>query len=264
MADIILGGVAEFARAHRIEAEGDNGLAGLLIETGAGIGEPVARHHHPALDQNRGKSLTAGRRVGHRQQLVFRRHCGRVGIGGFIHHLKAHLGGLAQDGLELGGILQARDFHHDAVVTLSRDSGLAGAHFVDAAVHHFQRLFQHLLMRLGLVTLGHGQGVKAALLGDVVFLHPSHRQYRAAAQGRIDAVQHTAGLGLGGGIGHPHLHHIAIGAEIEILDMRLAQPGANIADGALRLVALHLGEIHFQQQVGTALEVQPQAHRVVR
>ena len=76
------------------------------------------------------------------------------------------------------GILQARHLHQDAVVAGPLDGGLAGAHLVDAAAHHFDGLVHHLLAGQGLEGIGHVQGEDAAArLGHLILL-AAHRQDR--------------------------------------------------------------------------------------
>ena len=123
VADIVLGDVAELARAHAVEAE-DRPSAGRSAGRSPGWRRSAGR---PTPCTRRCTTIVRRRlrsccRCAMRQQFVADRHdAARVGIGGLIHQLEGHLGGLAQDGLELGGVLQARHLHQDAVVALALD-----------------------------------------------------------------------------------------------------------------------------------------------
>ena len=99
------------------------GCAGLLVEALAGIGQAVAGHHHPPLHHDLLRRLVLVL-VQHRQDFIADGRGAGVGIGLLVHQLEGHLGGLAQDFLELGGILQARHLHQDAVFAGQFDGGL--------------------------------------------------------------------------------------------------------------------------------------------
>ena len=228
-----------------------------------GVGQAVARNHDPALHEHRRLDLfgAAIRQIG--QQFIANRRRARGRIGGFVHQLEAHLGGLAQDGLEPVGILQARHLHQDAVIALPLDGGLLGAHGIDAPAHHFDRLFQNLLLGLGLVGIGHVQGDHAiGRLGHVIFFG-AHRQDRTRDVG-IEVGDQGLGFVITRRIGHLDGDGVALGDEIGIADMRLAEGGADIADRGLELVLLHLVELDFEQKIGAALEVQTQTHARVK
>src|SRR5262249_59077744 len=49
--DVLLRHLGEAARAVVVEAEGDDRLAGTLVEAGLGVGQVLARHHDLLLDQ---------------------------------------------------------------------------------------------------------------------------------------------------------------------------------------------------------------------
>ena len=124
---LFLGDVAELARAHAVEAEIHDRLAGLLVEALAGVGQAVARHHHPALHHDLAAAGAFLSLVQHAAGFR-RRSARRVALGSacLVHQLEGHLGGLAQHGLELGGILQARHLHQDAVLARARDGRARG------------------------------------------------------------------------------------------------------------------------------------------
>ena len=71
----------------------------------------------------------------HRQRLDLVRRIARIG-----DELEVELGGLADDLLELGRVLKPGHLDQHAVDALLLDHGLLGAHGVDAAVQHLDRL----------------------------------------------------------------------------------------------------------------------------
>ena len=167
--DIGLGHIAELPRADGIEAEGHHRLAGLLVEGCRRIGQPVAGHHHPFLDQKRRHPLRAFLR----QQFIADRNDAALGLGhiaGLVHKLERHLGGLAQQFLQAVGVRQARHLHQNALVALTFDGGFARAHLVDPAAHHFDRLAHGL--GAGLVAIGIGDAHHQPVLArrrDLIF-----------------------------------------------------------------------------------------------
>ena len=119
------------------------GSPAALIETGLGIGQIAAGHQHLLLDDvglaGRFSALgsnseSAGTRP--RGGLI-RRH-------GQIDHAEFHLGGLAEQFLQPGRILQARHLHQDTVEPLALDQRLDRAEFVDATLDDLDRLLDRL------------------------------------------------------------------------------------------------------------------------
>jgi hypothetical protein len=135
VADIGLRDVGEERRAARIEAEGDDRLVGALIEGGLRIGEIIAGKQRTRLDHHRRffgigglDELAAGwRRL-------------RIGRGLRAFHMERHLRRLAENLLQLGGVLQARHLHEDALAAFSLDRRLRRSDRVDAPLQHLDAL----------------------------------------------------------------------------------------------------------------------------
>ncbi len=228
--DIGRGRFAKLARAGAVKAEIHHRLVGLLAVALAGVGQAVARHHDAAL-QDQTCSLPG---IQERHFLIFRRNDGGIGIGGFVHQPEGHLGGLAQKLDQALGIAETGYLHQDTVIALAFDGHLMGAHLINAAAHHFDRLLHQLLLALGLVGIGHAHDDHATTrLRDVIFL-AAHRQDRGT-RGRVEAIDQLARLGGAGRIGQVYLHCVVLGLR-SVENMRLAEGGANIADHRIGLV----------------------------
>ena len=76
---------------------------------------------------------------------------------GAVDHAEFHLGGLAQDGFELGRVLQARHLHQDAIGALPLNQRLDGAELVDAALDDLDRLLDGLADAIGDRGLRHAK-----------------------------------------------------------------------------------------------------------
>ena len=142
VADIVLGDVAEFARADTVEAEGDHDLAGLLVDGPA----PASVSRSPETITRFSTTIGGGCLrvlVAVVQQFVADGHdalraCAMSAVSSTSWKvILAVLPGLSSRRV---GILQARHLHQDAVVALLLDGGLLGAQFVDAPAHDFDRL----------------------------------------------------------------------------------------------------------------------------
>ena len=113
-ADILRGDIAEFLRAADVEAEIDDRLAAaLLIEAGLRVGQILALHHDLLLDGD------LALLIGLVELLDLRRVLARLG-----DEAEFELRRLAENGLELLGVLQAGHLHEDAVVALTLDRRL--------------------------------------------------------------------------------------------------------------------------------------------
>ena len=141
--DILGGGLREFARAGGIELEIDHGLAGS-----AGRSRSAHRVRSPPETSTcflmtygtGGLDVLINKFVVGRQAAalrLIRRH-------GAVHHAEFHLGGLAEDFLQMGRVLQTRHLHQDAIVALALDQRLDGAELVDAALDDLDRLLDGL------------------------------------------------------------------------------------------------------------------------
>ena len=153
-ADVLLRHLGKTPRAVVVETESDDRLAIALIEARLRVGEILARHQHPLLDQVR--RLSFGLRAG--QNFGFRRHPAAllrlVGRHRLVDHAERQLGGLAEQFLEPRGILQARHLNQHAVDALALDRRLDGAKLVDAALDDLDRLLDRLADALDQRRLG--------------------------------------------------------------------------------------------------------------
>ena len=120
-ADVVLGEVAELARARLVEAEGDDRLVGALVEARLRVDELVAAHHR-RLAAARGAALLA---LARRIDLVARAAGASASppppiiVG--CTSWKVSFAVLPISSLSCVGVLQARHLHEDAVAALAHD-----------------------------------------------------------------------------------------------------------------------------------------------
>ena len=145
-----------FCAAAQIEAESDVGLAGLLVEALLRVDQILAVDHDALLHRDRPAALL------HRQGLDLVRR-----IAGIGDEPEVELGGLADDLLELRRVLKARHLDQHAVGALLLDDRLLGAHRVDAAVQHLDRLRHRVAHLVGDRGVGQRQLHAAVGFGDV-------------------------------------------------------------------------------------------------
>ena len=155
-ADILGRDPPELLPAAQIEAEGDVGLAGLLVEALLGVDQVLAVDHHALLHGDRAAALL------HRQRFDLVRRIAGVG-----DELEVELGGLADDLLELGGVLKPGHLDQHPARALLGDFGLLRAHRVDAAVQDLDRLRHGVAHLVGDGGVGQGQLNPAVGLRDV-------------------------------------------------------------------------------------------------
>jgi len=261
-----LGHVGELARADAVEAEIDGRFAGTLVESVAGVDQAVARHHDALLDHD---SLRDGLGilVLDRQDFVADGRDaagGRAGaVGGFIDQLEGHLGGLAERVLEVLRILEARHLHENAVVALTLDRRLARAERVDAAADDFDRLVDDLRLGLRLVLVGDLHRISSlTIVGELIGLAADSQHARA--HGRVQPLDERSGVVALGRILDLDGEGVAVDADIVVADVRLAQGAADIAHQRFELVLLHRVEFDFEQEIRSALKVQPERDGLAR
>ena len=131
LADVLLRHLTEKPRAFLVEAEVDDRLVVAAIVARLGVGKILAGQQFAFVDQILdvlvaltlafvgGEQLVAGRDTGVRRLLS--RH-------GRMQQVEGQLGGLAEQLLDLGRVLDARSLHEDAVGALALDRV-----FLDAA-----------------------------------------------------------------------------------------------------------------------------------
>ena len=148
-----------------------------MVEPGAGIYQPVTRHHHAPAHHDWRRGRGAFGVVEHRQNIIADRRHLHIGVGLqfcggiLVYETKAHLGGFADNGDELGRIVQPWHFNHNAIVALRYDGGFARTHFVDALAYHFNRLGKNLLRSLVAKGIGGSQNQNAiARLTHLIFV----------------------------------------------------------------------------------------------
>jgi hypothetical protein len=131
-ADIGARDVGKRARPRAVEAEGNDRLAGLLVEAGAGVGQALAADGHAILDRithtfGIGQDGHAGRRA------AIERH-------GLVEHVEAHLRGGAEQFTQPGRVLQPGELDEETVGSDALDRGLGHADLVDALPDDLQAL----------------------------------------------------------------------------------------------------------------------------
>jgi len=237
-----------------------------LVEAGTGIDQSVACHHHPLLDDDKpgngtlylglnGQDLIAdGRNPALRRAAA---------IGGFIDQLERHLGGLAEGLFQMFRIAQPRHLHQYPVVALALDRGLARSHFIDAPAYDFDRLVHDVGLGLSLVGIGDFQRECAlTVVGKIVSV--SADAEHARSRGWIQSLDQCSGLVALRRIFDENRKRARGDADPVILDVCLAQRAAHIAHERFKLVLLDGIEFDFEQQIGAALQVQTERHRLAR
>jgi hypothetical protein len=157
----------EFARARGVEAEGDDRLAGALVEAGLRIGEVAAGDQDAFFDQVGSLPLAARalEDFGLRRWPCLHR---LLGAHRLVDHAEIKLGGLAQKLLEALRVLQAGHLHQDAVDALALDQRLDRTELVDAALDDLDRLLDRLAHALDDRRLGQRERYEpAANIDDV-------------------------------------------------------------------------------------------------
>ena len=105
----------EFARARGVEAEGDDRLAGALIEARLRVGQVAARHQDALLDHVGRPWLRCRCRREFRLPAAAGPAAPARPVIVDVDHAEIELGGLAEQFLQPRRILQARHLHQDAV-----------------------------------------------------------------------------------------------------------------------------------------------------
>ena len=137
--DVLLRHLREPARAVDVELEGDDRLAGALVEARLRVGQVFARHQDALFDHVVLSAVFGGAF----QKLGLRRHASLLRLLGADRHVdqpERQLRGLADELDQALRIGKARHLHQNAVDTLPLDQRLDGAQFVDAAFDDLDRL----------------------------------------------------------------------------------------------------------------------------
>ncbi len=158
LADILRGHLGKGARSARIETNRNDRLPGLRVIALLRVDQLLAADHHLAAQdlERRAAALALG--IG--DDFAAHRHAtssgfGRVGVG--VDHAEFEARGLADQLLERGRILQARDLHNDAVIAFADDRRFARAERVDALVDDVARRIHRVRDRLRLSRARRGQ-----------------------------------------------------------------------------------------------------------
>ena len=260
MSDILQCRLGEFARSGAIEFEADDRLTRALVETRLRIGQVAAGDEHLLLDDvgdlRRGRThqhLGVGRYPA-RLRLI-RRHRA-------VDHAEFHLGGLAQDVLELGRILQARHLHQDAVGALPLDQRLHSAEFVDATLDDLDRLFDGLADAVGDGGLRNSQPDQPAA-GVADF----ERALAAGADQSAQRLRQLAQLAervLQVGILDADLNAVGPRRKPGVSDLGVAQRAAHIIADLIELLFLDVVGINLEQQIRAALQVEAEHQASLR
>ena len=253
LADVLRGRLTEALGALQVELEAHHRLLRLLVEGRLRVGEVAAVGHDPALDRHPRAVLVLGG-----QEIDIAR--GRVG-----QHAEFELGGLAELLFEELRILQAGHLHEDAVGALLLDRGLLGAAEIDAAADDLDGLGHGPAGPVGEARLCEGELDQSVLLvGDL------HRLPAGLAdEGVRDRLRQLAelrdDLGPVGGIGDPHLHPARDDLDAALRrHPGLAQDPADIVAQARGLGLQKIVPVDLQQDLRTALEVEPEDDRPAR
>ena len=219
--------VAELARARLVEAEGDDRLVGALVEAGLRIDQILARHDRRFLQQVAALAVALGRRI----DLVAGRHARLLGLLGRhvrMHLVERQLRRLADQVLELLGILQARELDEDAVGALAHDGRLRRAQALTRRLTVSMAALDGAARRDAAALLGRRQGdrVGAGRRRPSMSLPLVPRM--ALPIGWISFFSAVDRLLQILGLGDPHLHRVADDAEAGEADLGVAQRLARV------------------------------------
>ncbi len=243
--------LGEALGADAVETERDDRLAGLLVEAGAGVGQPIALQHRLAFDRIRAAAAA-------RQHLVARRQL-RARQAGHEHAMEAQLRGGLQERSRIslgsctpGSCTRMRSPPSRWMV------GSATPWLVDAPAHDLEALIDRRRPAGDQRSLGRSQldrAVRQHLHVEIALRLGQCRQ----RHGRNEPAQHTLGLGALLRVGDPHgdgVGRAGDGAD----DARLAQRCSHPVDERIGLAAGERGRVDLEHEVRAAFEVQPQCH----
>ena len=243
-ADVVPGRLAEPLAAHGIEAEGDHGLA-VLVVSGLGVVQILAPHHGTALDHVAHALL-----VGRGQDDMAGRRPARVGVGGRIHEVEGQLRGLAEDVLDPIRILDARDLDQDPVGALALDRGFGQPGLVHAQPDDLDDLAHDAGPELAQALLGDLDLDSWAVLGDHVGLH-------------VVADQLASALHLAG-IAQLDEQQVALEDAAAVLDPRPAQRRGDAVDDVVQALGQSRLELDLHQEVRAAPQVEAEVDLLAR
>ncbi len=171
--------------------------------------------------------------------------------GAGVDQLEAQLGGAAEQRLDVLGIVDPRQLHQDAVLALALNLRLLGAGLVDAAADDLDRLVHRLApLRLGRNRAeGDCSGPVAGDRHGQVGVDLAQRVARRLDRCRIAQLE-----------GDRRAFDLKAG----IADVRVAQRVSDVVDDRVEPVALGGGDIHLQQQIRAATQIEAERHLLVR
>ncbi len=249
LADILRRHVGEAARAGRIELEDDDRL--VVVEGEIRGIELAAIDHHPLAHQVEG--LLPGPRlaglVGHRQQVVARRHVALhrfAEVARRVHQAEGQLRRLADHRFRMLRIVDAGKLHQDPVGAFARDGGLAGAELVDAAADDADRLLDRLALP------------RRERLRRVADRHQPVRLRRGDEVG-IDRLERRLGLVEIAGIAQRQHDMVVLDREVGIAGPVLDELRAQRVEVAGQTLLGDGRHVDLKQQVAAALQVEAEA-----
>ena len=186
-----------------------------------------------------------------------------VGAHGDIDQPERELGGLADDVLEMRRILQSRHLDQNTVDAFALNARLDRAELVHPALHDLDRLVDRLADALGDRRRGQREADQAAAeIGDI------DRALAAAAEHATDRLGKFPQLRQRdlrvGAFANADLDAVAAGDEPGIADPRLAQHAPHVIEQRLDFFFPHGVGIDLEQEVRTALKIQPQHDMALR
>ena len=174
----------------------------------------------------------------------------RTGFSAFIDHAHFQRGGTAQDVFGFGGVLHARELHHNAVQPLLLNHRFGHAQFVDPVVQGGDVLLEGLVLdpsrRLGL------DGCCQLEFG-------AHRSIKRL---QIRKVVLNDDLGSGQGLGIPKadFNQLAIAADAAVAHVLFTQGGANVTGQGLGLLGQRGLHVDLQHEMHAATQIKAQVH----
>ncbi len=171
--------------------------------------------------------------------------------------MEGHARSLAEDLLELRGVLKPGHLHQNTLAALRLDGGLGRAERVEAPVEHLHALRHRGAHALFDTVVGERSGNAVAVLRKRHFAHRPLPE-EARLHWRRERLQRGERLLGVCGVAQREGDPLAARVESAIADALIAQCLPDVAFESLQPVLDQAGAIHFKQEMGAAAQIEPE------